>query len=74
MNLHASSPETPSLTKKNFWVAAYLAALHRVPPAEAKVEADEALRIADERWQWSDVVAEFRNKHDFEIGHAFPQD
>ncbi|WP_426287612.1 hypothetical protein [Luteibacter sp. E-22] len=59
------------ISKKQFWVAAYLAALHRLPAAEALQEAEEALRMADERWQRSEVVGHFRYTHEFELGQAF---
>lgn len=63
----AASP----ISKKQFWVAAYLAALHRLPAAEAVEEAEEALRMADERWQRSEVVGHFRYTHEFELGQTF---
>ncbi|WP_142124857.1 hypothetical protein [Pseudoxanthomonas sp. 3HH-4] len=36
---------------ETFWNNAFLAALSRVPPAQAKVEADEATRLVITHWQ-----------------------
>lgn len=36
---------------EEFWTQAYLAALTRVGPADAKSEADESVRIAIDHWQ-----------------------
>jgi hypothetical protein len=65
------SQSASPISKKQFWVAAYLAALHRLPAAEALKEADEALRVADERWQNSEIVGHFRYTHEFELGQTF---
>lgn len=73
MKTFISAPGTP-ISKKHFWLAAYLAALHRLPSAEALTEADQALIDADKRWAHKDLVADFRFTEDYEIGHVFPAD
>jgi hypothetical protein len=60
------------ITKKQFWTEAYLAALHRVPPTEALAEADEALRLCDNRWRDPPYIAHWKYNHDFPLGHTFP--
>lgn len=69
MELQNSPPSLFPVTKKQFWISAYLAALHRLPAQEAINEADEALRLSDERWTKTKVVSDFRYTHDFELGH-----
>lgn len=73
-NMPTPTGQSSLVTKKHFWMAAYLAALHRVTPAEALVEADEALRLGDERWRNPEHVAHWRWVHDFPLGHDFPAD
>jgi len=60
-----------TLTKKQFWVAAYLAALHRVGADDALAEADKALSLCDERWRNPEYIGHWQYKHDFPVGHAF---
>jgi ABC-type glutathione transport system ATPase component len=71
MELQNPPPSLSPVTKKQFWISAYLAALHRLPAKEAIDEADEALRLSDERWAKTQVVSDFRYTHDFELGHPF---
>lgn len=59
------------LSKKEFWIAAYLAALHRAGPDDALAEADKALSLCDARWQKPEYIAHWQYRHDFPIGHAF---
>jgi len=48
---HPSNPTpTTPISQREFWVAAYLTALARVPPSQPLAEADEALRICNDRW------------------------
>lgn len=60
-------------SKKDFWIAAYLAALHRVNSDDALIEADKALATCDTRWQNAEYIAHWQYKHDFPIGHAFKE-
>ena len=69
-NVPTSANES-NLSKKEFWVAAYLAALHRVGPEDALKEADKALGICDERWRDPDYVGHWKFKHDFPLGWDF---
>jgi hypothetical protein len=59
------------ITKKTFWLEAYLAALHHLSAADALKEADEALRLCDERWNNAPYVGHWRYEHDFALGHSF---
>lgn len=61
------------ITKKEFWVAAYLAALHRVSANEALAEADQALSVAEQRWQDPEYVGHWKYKHDFPLGFIFDE-
>lgn len=38
------------VSQKEFWINAYLAALHRVDSEQAKKEADAALEACNSRW------------------------
>ncbi|HWG87107.1 MAG TPA: hypothetical protein VN679_04935 [Candidatus Acidoferrales bacterium] len=72
MHIHPSQTGTSELiTKKHFWLAAYVAALHRKSPTEAITEADEALRLCDERWREPEFVGHWKFKHDFPLGWDF---
>jgi hypothetical protein len=61
-------------TQKDFWVAAYLAALHRVPQADAMSEADAALAACNERWAYPPFVNTWRYRHMYPLGHLFSDD
>ncbi len=63
---YASEP-----TQKQFWIMAFTSALCRVPPAEAMREADESLRLAEERWTDAPAVACWEYRHSFPLGHQF---
>lgn len=39
------------MTIEEFWNRAFIAALCRLPPRQAKVEADEATQLCIEQWQ-----------------------
>lgn len=41
------------MTQKDFWINAYLAALHRVDHAAASEEANAALACCNKRWHWA---------------------
>lgn len=71
--MHSTPPPTSNctLTKKQFWVAAYLASLHRLGAEDARVEADKALSLCDERWRKPEYIGHWQYKHDFPVGHAF---
>lgn len=57
--------------RKEFWLQAFSAALHRVGAAEAVLEADEALRLCDERWRNPAIVGSVNYEHDYPVGHVF---
>lgn len=46
------SSQRVEMTQKEFWISAYLAALHRLDHAAALKEADQALLTCNKRWQW----------------------
>jgi hypothetical protein len=58
-------------TRKQLWCAAFTAALHRVAASEAIVEADEALRLCDERWRNAPTVGSCNYEHNYPVGHTF---
>jgi len=58
-------------TRKAFWLQAFTAALHRVQPSQAVVEADEALRLCDDRWKTAPLVGSCNYEHDYPVGHRF---
>lgn len=64
------SPQEP--TQKQLWLAAYTALLHRLSPAEAIKAADEALALCNERWSHPPYVTCWQYKHNYAVGHAFP--
>jgi len=58
-------------TIKQVWLLAFTAALHRVGPAAALLDADEALRIADARWKEAPTVGCWEYRHSYPLGHRF---
>ena len=64
------APQEP--TKKQVWFAALTALLGHLLPDEAVAAADRALELCDERWREPEFVADWKYKHDFPVGHAFP--
>ena len=59
-------------SRRELWFAAYVAALHRVPPPDALAAADEALDLADSRWRAGHFVTTYKNRYDYPVGHTFP--
>lgn len=43
-------PPGQSPSQKEFWISAYLAAMHRLGPEQALLEADKALTLCNQRW------------------------
>lgn len=62
-----------SISQKDFWIQAYLAALHRVGPRDAIADADAALALCNERWDQRNIrpVVSCQFPHNYPIG-AFP--
>jgi len=60
--------------QKEFWLTCFSAALHRLPAAQALAEADEALRLCDERWKNPPHVGSITFEHAYPVGHAFARD
>lgn len=58
-------------TLKQVWLMAFMAALHRVGPIGAKMEADEALYLADQRWKDAATVGGWDYRHNYPLGHRF---
>jgi|GEM_PF-5325689 len=71
-DLHNETVDEP--TRKEFWLACFQAALHRVKPEAAVKEADKALEICDQRWQNAEYVATWHYKHHYPLGHKFFDD
>lgn len=61
-------PRQSEQTKKEFWMEAYLAALHRVDAKAAEQEADEALKRCDEKWQHRSLGPSVAYWHDYPVG------
>jgi hypothetical protein len=68
-DLHNRTVQEP--TRKEFWMACFQAALHRVKPQAALKEADQALELSDARWQNPDYVASWHFRHHYPVGHKF---
>ena len=66
-------PHAEPVTRKGFWIAAYLAALHRVGAADAVTEADAAFDAADQRWKSSKTIGSWRFEHDYPVGTVFDE-
>jgi hypothetical protein len=75
MHLHLRPSFAPveMFKRKDFWLSAYLAALHRLPAASAVAEADDALRCADERWANPPTIGSWRYQHDYPVGNTFAE-
>ncbi|WP_334032887.1 hypothetical protein [Burkholderia gladioli] len=67
-----TSNTTP--TFQEFWLAAYLAALHRVEPIAARMIADEAVQVAHERWKNAPTVECWDYWHNYPLGHQTKDD
>lgn len=69
----ALRPLAPSneMSQKDFWIAAFVAALHRVDPARALAEADEALQLSNQRWCHDNVppVLASQYLHRYPLGY-----
>ena len=39
------------MTRKDFWIHAFLACLHKHDPSEAVIHATEALALCDKQWE-----------------------
>lgn len=74
MRIRPSTAPAELFKRKDFWLSAYLAALHRMPAAAAVAEADEALRCVDERWANPPTIGSWRYQHDYPIGTLFHAD
>lgn len=61
------------LSKKQFWIAAYLSCLSRLSPKDAEKEANEALDICDKKWKSPEIVGSWNFKHNYPLGHEFPE-
>ncbi len=59
-------------TRRDFWFAAFLAALHRVPTDEAIAEADDALVKCNARWQKAPVISDARYRDSYPVGDDLP--
>lgn len=63
------SPPHPEISQKQFWLSAYIAALHRVDHDAALVEADEALQACNKRWaNQSKTVQIWQNEQNCPVG------
>ncbi|MET4675865.1 MULTISPECIES: hypothetical protein [unclassified Luteibacter] len=71
MHVHPSSAPAELFKRKDFWLAAYLAALHRLSADDAVAEADQALRRADQRWENAPTIGSWRYEHEYPVGSTF---
>jgi len=71
MHLSALNALTTEPTRKQFWLFAFTAALHRLSVPEAIQEADQALKLCDERWHTPPAIGSLNYEHDYPVGHAF---
>lgn len=70
MRPYAPVPNTMP-TLRDLWFQAYVAALHRVEPVAASMMADEAVRVAHERWKTAPTVDCWDYQHNYPVGHRF---
>lgn len=56
-------------SRRDFWFAAYLAALPRLSADDALTEADRALALCNERWRKPPVTIGPQYRDDCEVGH-----
>lgn len=70
MALRALQPND-EMSQKEFWISAYLAALHRVGPAEAVAQADQALELSNQRWCHDSVppISACQYLHNYPVGY-----
>lgn len=66
------NPQEP--TMKQFWLAAFVSLLSRLPPEAALTEADKALALCNQHWcnpawAWARIY-----KHSNPVGTEFKQD
>lgn len=61
------------MTRKDFWIQAYLACLHRYDPNEAAVQASHALQICDKQWEVAEVELIHRLTADAPVGEVNPR-
>ncbi|MEO5625685.1 MAG: hypothetical protein ABIQ70_06745 [Dokdonella sp.] len=76
MNLDFPRPSLSEPTRKQFWLAAFHAALHRVPAEVAIDEANRSLELCDERWRQTDqeLVGTVAYRHAYPVGQVFADD
>lgn len=70
--LPGSTMSNAMMSRRELWFAAYVAALHRVPPSDALAAADEALDLSDSRWRAGHFVTTYKDRYDYPVGHTFP--
>lgn len=67
---HYSTPH-PEISQKQFWLSAYIAALHRVDHAAATAEADGALAACNKRWSnYAQPVQVWQSAHNCPVGFS----
>lgn len=71
MNTYPYSFQLHEPTKKQFWIASYLALLGHMSPEEAEQAADKALEICDSRWKEPEWVRDWDYRHNYPVGHHF---
>ncbi len=59
-------------SRRDFWFAAFLAALHRLPTGEALAEADAALVKCNAKWQGAPVISDARYRDSYPVGARLP--
>lgn len=56
------------MTQRQFWMAAFLAALTRLDADDALIEADKALAVCNAAWTGVLVVRDMRPPRSFKVG------
>lgn len=63
------APPHPEISQKQFWLSAYIAALHRLDHEAASVEADNALQACNKRWaNHFETVQIWQNQQNCPVG------
>ncbi|WP_175999973.1 hypothetical protein [Burkholderia vietnamiensis] len=74
MRPYASQNNADHLTIRDLWFHAYTAALHRAEPIAASMIADEAVRVAHERWKNPPRINCWDHVHNYPVGADVRED
>jgi hypothetical protein len=71
MDAYPYTIHTHEPTRKQLWMASYIASLHHLSPEEAIQAADKALELANERWKHPDWIRTWQYRDNYPVGHEF---